>query len=126
MRSRRGWRHEAVTAEEYAAGFLAGEWDFAREFRYWQDGRLVGIGLVDETPSALSSVYFYHDPAWRPQAPGTFSALQEIAYARNTGRRWLYLGYWIAACQSMAYKANFRPHQILDQYVEDEATPAWD
>jgi arginine-tRNA-protein transferase len=125
MHARRGWRFELTTAEEYDSSFLAGKWSFAREFRYWRQGRLIGVGLVDETQSALSSVYFYHDPVWRSRSPGTFSILQEIEYARQTGRRWLYLGYWIAACGSMAYKAGFAPHEVLAQYVADDVEPAW-
>jgi arginine-tRNA-protein transferase len=125
MHARRGWRGNQTTVRQYADAFLAGHWSFAREFRYWREGRLIGVGLVDAVPAALSSVYFYHDPTWRSAAPGTFSILKEIEFARQTNRRWLYLGYWIAACQSMAYKANFGPHEILEEYVQDEHTPLW-
>jgi arginine-tRNA-protein transferase len=125
MHVRRGWRSDRATLESYAGAFLAGHWSCAREFRYWSAGRLAGVGLVDMLPGALSSVYFYHDPAWRAAAPGTFSILTEIDAARRTNRRWLYLGYWIAACPSMAYKANFGPHELLDDHVDDECTPAW-
>jgi arginine-tRNA-protein transferase len=125
MHARRGWRGDQINVQQYAEAFLAGQWSFAREFRYVRDGRLIGVGLVDAVPGALSSVYFYHDPAWRPAAPGTFSILQEIEFARRTSRRWLYLGYWIAACPSMAYKANFGPHEMLAEFVEDDESPSW-
>ena len=95
MHVRSGWRKDQIDAETYAEAFLAGEWEFAREFRYYRADRLIGVGLVDVLPAALSSVYFYHDPAWRPQSPGTFTVLKEIEYAQQTGRRYVYLGYWI-------------------------------
>lgn len=125
MHVRRGWRKDRVTIDEYAATFLAGRWGFANELRYRRGGRLIGVGLVDFLPSALSSVYFYHDPAWRPAAPGTFSIVTEIDIARRTHRRWLYLGYWIAACPSMDYKANYGPHEILQEYIDDDRAPKW-
>ncbi len=125
MHVRSGWRNDQIDAQTYAEAFLAGEWDFAREFRYYRGDRLIGVGLVDALPDALSSVYFYHDPDWRPDSPGTFTVLQEIEHARQTGRRFLYLGYWIAECQSMAYKARFAPHEVLTKYIEDHETPAW-
>lgn len=125
MHARRGWHNDQLTVQQYREVFLAGHWSFAREVRYLRDGRLVGVGLVDMVPTALSSVYFYYDPAWRDAGPGTFSILREIEIAREMNRRWLYLGYWIAACQSMAYKANFKPHEILDAYVSDARAPEW-
>jgi len=77
-------------------------------------GRLVGVAICDVTPEALSSVYFYHEPAEAERSLGTFSALCEITRARETGRAHYYLGYWIAACAKMAYKDRFRPCQTLD------------
>ena len=125
MHRRRGWPLRTDTAEEYYEAFLAGRYDFASEFLYLRGRQLVGVGLVDAAPQALSSVYFYHDPEWRDDSPGTFSALQEIRYAQQTGRRHIYLGYWIAECPSMAYKNRFQPHEILERYPADDEEPVW-
>jgi leucyl-tRNA---protein transferase len=125
MHVRSGWRDDRISSEAYAEAFLAGDWSFAKEFRYYRKDQLIGVGLVDVLPDALSSVYFYHDPAWRPESPGTFTVLKEIEYAQQTGRRYLYLGYWVADCQSMAYKARFGPHDILSVYPNDHEEPNW-
>ena len=125
MHVRRGWRNDETTIDDYAEAFLAGDWPFAREIRYWRSGQLLGVGLIDEVPAALSSVYFYYDPAWRAAGPGTLSILTEIDFAKRTHRRWLYLGYWIAACPSMAYKSNYRPHELLAAYVDDSQAAQW-
>ena len=77
-------------------------------------GRLVAVGICDACPSSLSSVYFYHDPAESRRGLGTFGALYEIEFARRAGVPHYYLGYWIAGCGTMAYKANFGPCEVLD------------
>jgi arginine-tRNA-protein transferase len=126
MSARRGWRCQRVDEAEYAESFLLGDWEFAREMLYVDDGRLIGVSLVDVVDAGLSSVYFYHDPAWRDLGPGTFSILQEIDVCRRTGRPYLYLGYCIAECPSMAYKSNFGPHEVLQRYVGDDEEPRWE
>lgn len=126
MTARRGWPLQQSTPEGYVEAFLIGNWEFANEIQYVQEGRLVGVGLVDLLDDAISSVYFYHDPVWRERGPGTFSILTEIDLARRTGRRHLYLGYGIHECPSMAYKFRFGPHEILAEYVSDATLPVWE
>jgi len=125
MSERRGWRYNQTTPDDYANSFLIGKWTFAREMLYYREDDLIGVALVDLFPDAMSSVYFYHDPAWRDESPGTFSILKELEFCRETGRQWNFLGYWIEDCQSMAYKNRFGPHEILEEYVELETEPTW-
>ena len=125
MHDRRGWPPDATTAEEYRANLVGPGYEFAREFAYHDGDRLIGVGLVDAVPGALNSIYFYHDPAWRPLGPGTFSALSEIRYAAETGRAWVYLGYWIPEHASMAYKNRFGPHEILTGRPGPGERPGW-
>jgi arginine-tRNA-protein transferase len=33
--------------------------------------------------------------------------------AHRLGLRWYSLGYWIAGAPTMAYKANYHPHELL-------------
>jgi arginine-tRNA-protein transferase len=76
-------------------------------------GALVGAGLCDLTPLALSSVYFYFDPALKHRGLGTFSSLVEIDLARSLGLAYYYLGFWIEGCPKMQYKERFRPCELL-------------
>lgn len=92
-------------------------------------GRLLAVGICDACPSSLSSVYFYHDPAESRRGLGTFGALYEIESARRWGMPHYYLGYWVAGCGAMEYKANFRPCEGLDpdgvwRPLDDVARPS--
>ena len=56
-----------LDAERYAFDFAFAH-PSVREvvFRDAGSGRLVGLGIVDETPRALSAVYFFWDPELAP------------------------------------------------------------
>jgi arginine-tRNA-protein transferase len=125
MHVRRGWREQVIDWTDYEQTFLSGDRPFGFEFRYLRDGQLSGVALCDVTPTALSAVYFYYDPAWREDSPGTFSILQHVEHARITGRQHVYLGFWVPGCRSMAYKANFSPHELLEIMPPDRGQPAW-
>jgi arginine-tRNA-protein transferase len=125
MKHRRGWDEQTIDAEEYFQSFVAGGGAFAREFLYFDGSRLVGVGLADVLTDALSSVYFYHMPEYRSQGLGVFSVLKQLEFAREHNLRHQYLGYWISACQSMAYKAQYRPHEVLVGSPDDSEEPVW-
>lgn len=125
MTERRGWPLQTTDPATYWEAFLSGDFSSSREMRYFDGSRLIGVGLVDLLPNSLSSAYFFHDPAWRAAGPGTFSAICEIGWARDSCLRHLYLGYWIADCPSMAYKIRFQPSEILKEFPDDETPPQW-
>lgn len=125
MHRRRGWPFREITREAYSESFLEGNFPFAHEFQYRLNRQLVAVGLVDLTPNAMSSVYFVHAPELRDRGPGTLSVLREIEEGIRTGRRWLYMGYFIRECPSMNYKNRFVPHQMLSAWVSDDQPADW-
>ena len=125
MHLRRGWPLEMMTEETYRRSYVDAPGDFAREFLYWKDEKLVGIGLVDVLPTCLSAISFFHDPAYRADALGVFSVLRQLQFARDSGLQHQYLGYWISECGSMAYKSQYAPHEILERYPDDDERPVW-
>ena len=78
-------------------------------FEFRQDSRLVMVSLVDRLADGLSSVYTFFDPAQKGASLGTYSIVWQIERCRGLGLGYLYLGYWIAESDKMAYKAGFRP-----------------
>jgi arginine-tRNA-protein transferase len=76
-------------------------------------GRLVAVGICDTSVDALSSVYFYFDPAFASRGLGTYGALKELEYARSQKQQYYYLGYWVDGCGAMQYKSTYWPYQLL-------------
>ncbi len=83
------------------------------EFCYVIDGRLAAVSILDQCPESLSSVYMFFDPDFARRSLGVFSVLYEIDYCRRHDLPYYYLGYYIADCGKMAYKARYRPNEIL-------------
>jgi arginyl-tRNA--protein-N-Asp/Glu arginylyltransferase len=83
------------------------------EMTYRADGRLLAVGIVDVTPKCLSSVYFFFDPDECRRSLGVFGALEEIAECRRRGLPYWYIGYYVAGCRRMNYKAQYRPCEVL-------------
>lgn len=79
---------------------------------YYIGEQLVGVGWMDVLQESVSSVYFAFDPDFSERRLGTYSILKEIEWAREHGKSWLQLGFWVKDCRRMVYKENFRPNQI--------------
>jgi arginine-tRNA-protein transferase len=121
---RRGWSGEWFDPVALLEDFCVPH-PCAREFAYLDGATLVGLGIVDETPQALSSVYFCFHPAWARLSLGVASVMREIEVARQKGLRHVYLGYRVQGCPSMEYKAQFRPHEILVGRPGSKEEPLW-
>jgi len=121
----RDWRPQTTNATDYAQEFLSGASHTGRQWLYFSADKLVGVSLMDEVPGAISLVYFFYDPDWRPLSPGTFSILNQIRYAKTQGLQYAYLGYWIDECPSMQYKGRFTPREVLVDYPNEGEPPIW-
>ena len=82
------------------------------EFRT-EEGTLAGACLTDRLGDGFSAVYSFFDPALERQSLGTWAILWMIGRAQLEGLPYVYLGYWVAESRKMAYKARFRPCEVL-------------
>jgi arginine-tRNA-protein transferase len=125
----RGWEPAVLDVRGYAIEF-AFPHPAAREVAYYEllpgaPRRLVGVGLCDQTPGAWSAAYFFYDPDYARRSLGVANVLVQVELARSLGIPFVYLGYRVAGCASMRYKAGFRPHELLVGRPALHETPQW-
>ncbi|RKH35725.1 arginyltransferase [Corallococcus sicarius] len=126
----REWDASELGAREYSLQF-AFPHPSAREVAWYDDSdpaagpKLVGLGICDEMPQAWSAVYFFYDPACARLSLGKASVLFQVELARERGIPYVYLGYRVLACDSLRYKAGFRPHELLEGRPALDELPRW-
>ncbi len=106
-------KHGSETTEANYWDFLINSAVDTIMMKYCLGDRLIGIGWVDVLPRSLSSVYFAYDLEFSKRRLGIYSVLKEIELARDMGRSFLHLGFWVDRCQAMSYKQQFNPHELL-------------
>jgi arginine-tRNA-protein transferase len=123
----REWPASELDEREYELQF-AFPHPAVREVAYRDDaagGRLVGVGICDQTPRAWSLVYFFFDPAYRARSLGVANVVIGVEIAARRGLPYVYLGYRVAACPSLRYKAGFGPREELAGYPGPTEAPRW-
>ncbi|KAJ3030121.1 UNVERIFIED_CONTAM: Arginyl-tRNA--protein transferase 1 [Siphonaria sp. JEL0065] len=89
--------------------------------KYYLNGQLVAVSVLDILPACVSAVYFMYDPAnpvVRNLSMGVYSGLRETAMAKQYSRflpglKYLYMGFYIHSCSKMRYKAQFKPSDLI-------------
>ena len=85
----------------------------------------MGVGLVDEMPTSISSTYFFFDPEFGRLSLGVFSALCEISLGVQLGKSYIYFGYRVMGCKSLIYKSEFRPHELSLGRPDEAESTVW-
>jgi arginine-tRNA-protein transferase len=120
----RGWRASPLDTETYFQE-LAFPHPCVRELALYDGDQLLMIGIHDVTPAAWSAVYCFYDPVIARLSPGVANVLLAIEQARQLGIPHVYLGYRVLGCPSSRYKAQFRPHELLQGRPAMNDEPHW-
>lgn len=123
----RGWEASRMNAERYTFEF-AYKHPSVREVTFRDPAdhdSLVGLGIVDELPDALSAVFFFWDPVYAPVSLGVAHVVMLVDDAAARGLEHVYLGFRVAACQSLAHKGRYNPHETLEGRPGPRQQPVW-
>jgi arginyl-tRNA--protein-N-Asp/Glu arginylyltransferase len=119
------WSHRNISPREYRENFVEGAHDFGKEVLFLENGKIIGIDLIDILDDGISSIYFYYDPDYSRLSLGTYSLLYQIELAKVLDLPWIYLGYWVDGCKAFAYKPKFQPQEILDGFPPIDKIANW-
>ena len=113
MHAKKGWDYHPTSFQHYYNSFVAGYNDFGYEILYFDKNKLIGVDLIDVLNDGISSIYFYYDPEYAAYSLGKLSLYKQIEFARDNGKKWIYLGYYVKECPSLSYKAEYEPYLTL-------------
>lgn len=121
----REWDAPKIDPKNYYSSFVHGHSDFGYEVLYFEDDKLIAVDLIDVLEEGISALYCYYDPNYQHLSLGKYTLLEQIALAKRLGLKWIYLGYYVEQCQSLAYKAKYRPYAQLQGRPEENELPVW-
>ncbi len=101
---------EKMNGDDYRA--LVEETNVKTRIIEFRDDReeLLACCLIDVLSDGLSAIYSFYDPETDPRRSlGSYMILWLVDQARKLDMDYLYLGFWIAGCGKMSYKASFKP-----------------
>jgi arginyl-tRNA--protein-N-Asp/Glu arginylyltransferase len=119
-RTRAAGKPNPQTRERYALEF-GFHHPCAREAAFYDDaqaagGKLVGVGLFDETARAISAAFFFLRPGYARFSLGTANVVALLADARAAGRPHVYLGFVSSAAARPSVQGHaFAPPRVAAQ-----------
>ena len=86
--------------------------------RYYLDGELTMLSVIDILPRYLVSIYFIYNPQIRFLQPGIYTCLREIALIQELQQKhpeliYYNLGFFNNFSPKISYKKQFKPTEIL-------------
>lgn len=126
MHEKRGWDYHELDYRRYFSVYAASSEDFGYEVDYFVENKLVCVDLIDFVDDGISSIYCYYDPDYSYLSLGKFSLLVQIRLALQNSLDWIYLGFYVKGCESLEYKKEYTPYQILKEYCSIEESPVWE
>ena len=85
----------------------------------WDQEKLVAVAVTDCMHNAVSAIYTFFDPDYEHYSLGSVMILEQLKFAKEQNKQYVYLGYQIDECDKMKYKTQFLPaqKQLNDEWV---------
>jgi len=105
--------------KEQFQSFLLCSWLKITFIELWHQDTLVAVAVTDCMNSAISAIYTFFDPDFEHYSLGSVMILEQIKFAKEQNKQYVYLGYQIDECDKMKYKTQFLPaqKQLNDEWV---------
>ncbi|ASM37105.1 MAG: arginyltransferase [Campylobacter sputorum] len=126
MSSKKDWKFYELSYQKYYELYVDGAGEFGKEISYYDGEKLICVDLIDFINDGISSIYCYYDPDYSWYSLGKFSLLRQIILAKVNNLRWIYLGFYVKDCPSLAYKGEYTPFESLKEYVEINKECVWE
>ena len=127
MQKKKAWKLYSLNFRQYFNLYVDAAQDFGYELDFYIDNKLVCVDLIDILEDGISSIYCFYDPEYSYFSLGKFSLLTEIKLAQKRALKYIYLGYFVKKCQSLTYKADYTPNEILERTSSlDEDAFLWE
>lgn len=106
-------------SKEQFNSFLLCSWLDILYIELWYQEELIGVAVTDCMQNAISAIYTFFDPDFEHFSLGTVMILEQLKYAKEQNKQFVYLGYQIDECTKMKYKTQFLPaqKQLNDEWV---------
>jgi len=105
--------------KEQFQSFLLCSWLKITFIELWHQDTLVAVAVTDCMNNAISAIYTFFDPDFEHYSLGSVMILEQLKFAKEQNKQYVYLGYQIDECDKMKYKTQFLPaqKQLNDDWV---------
>ncbi|MEL0642105.1 arginyltransferase [Pseudoalteromonas aliena] len=105
--------------KEQFQSFLLCSWLKITFIELWHQDTLVAVAVTDCMNNAISAIYTFFDPDFEHYSLGSVMILEQLKFAKEQNKQYVYLGYQIDECDKMKYKTQFLPaqKQLNDEWV---------
>jgi arginine-tRNA-protein transferase len=105
--------------KEQFQSFLLCSWLKITFIELWHEDTLIAVAVTDCMNSAISAIYTFFDPDFEHYSLGSVMILEQLKFAKEQNKQYVYLGYQIDECDKMKYKTQFLPaqKQLNDEWV---------
>jgi arginine-tRNA-protein transferase len=87
------------------------------EIEVYDEKKLIATSFVDISTNAFSSIYAMFDTNYSAYSLGIYTLLQEIIWAKELNKKYLYLGYAYQESSFYDYKKKF---SSLEEYIWEQ------